>query len=436
MRRRRAHLPTADPASAVDASTAAANRLLENGTHWLYQKYCSTFDSTDRGNIGPVADALARLVGQRRGLPAGPPALTVGTPATPAVGRSQYQGHLFVGDRLLSESPLRVYPLTPMRDSDLVRVLGRQTPGRVVLVPLTTVRAGAGAIRAELRRIAASDVAHVLVDAVCEEDLDALAAAVTGTETAAGTGDRPLVHRPLVPSGAAGLGAALARSAAGKAATRHASGTHPARPAVPAGRRLIVSGSSSARSREQVAAFRGPTVTVDPMTLDPAILDAVTVDTATVDPATVDPAGGVAPAGAGLGDIIARVATAFSDAPHEPVLVAATVSPDSVRAAQAALGRARAAAIIERALAEVATSAVAKLGVSHLIVAGGETSGAVAAALGVRTLRLGRNAAPGVPWMIAPGCPGAGRTDPIALLFKSGNFGEPGLFTTAWDCAP
>ncbi|HVU91273.1 MAG TPA: four-carbon acid sugar kinase family protein, partial [Jatrophihabitans sp.] len=132
---------TAPVREAVESSVAAGRRLIEAGAPRLYQKYCSTFDSTDRGNIGPVADGLCALLGA---------GLSVGTPATPRSGRTVYQGHLFVGRQLLAESPLRDHPLTPMRDSDLVRLLGRQTPAPVSLVDRPAVTRGVEAVLSQL----------------------------------------------------------------------------------------------------------------------------------------------------------------------------------------------------------------------------------------------------------------------------------------------
>jgi uncharacterized protein YgbK (DUF1537 family) len=348
----------------------------------LYQKYCSTFDSTDRGNIGPIGDALASAAA----VP-GTVAMTVGTPATPGAGRTQYLGHLFVGGRLLAESPLRDHPLTPMRDSDLVRLLRRQTPNPVALVPEPVLRRGPAAVRGAIEEHAEAGMAHVLVDAVDDGDLDVLAAAVEGAAPAG---------RPLVLAGAAGLATAIARREGG----RHVQHV----PAVPLTGRLVLSGSTSARSREQVAAFPGAVVPVDPRALDD---------------------------GSGLEGLRRRTREALASG--GPVLVSATTDPAGVRAAQAALGVEQAAARVEGALAAVARDVVERGLARHLVVAGGETSGAVAAALGVQRLVVGRLAAPGVPWTVATG---AALPHPLALLLKSGNFGAPDLFTTAWECAP
>jgi uncharacterized protein YgbK (DUF1537 family) len=393
---------TAPAPSAVADSVAAARRLRAAGAAVLYQKYCSTFDSTDDGTIGPVADALLDLLG--------PDAVAVGTPATPRAGRTQYRGHLFVDGRLLSESPLRDHPLTPMRDPDLVRVLGRQTARGVGLVDWDAVRSGRVAealVAVAGGGSAVGAVRHVLVDALTDADLDAIAGAV-----AAGSlpdGSPADGARPLLVGGAAGLAAALARTwhrTAAAPATAPAAAPGPADVGGPGatGRALVVSGSCSARTREQVAAFAGPRVALDPLAL------------------AADP-------GAETAAVLDRLRAAYAGG-DGPVLVSSSADPDAVRATQDRLGAAGAAAVLERAAGQVAAAAVRDLGVRRLLVAGGETSGAVAAALGLRALRVGPAAAPGVPWMVPVDGP------PLAVLLKSGNFGGPDLFRTAWEACP
>ncbi|RLK25267.1 uncharacterized protein YgbK (DUF1537 family) [Micromonospora sp. M71_S20] len=380
---------TAPRDQAVAESLAAARWLLDAGCTTLYQKYCSTFDSTDAGNIGPVADALVDLIGD---------AVAVGTPATPRVGRTVYQGHLFVGRQLLSESPLRDHPLTPMRDPDLVRVLSRQAEGGVTLVDLATVTAGPAAVAAAIGAARRDGARHVIVDALADGDLDTLATALLATPDG------------LLVGGAAGLAAALARvSGAGARSSTAGAGpggavTARAVPTVPEGRRLILSGSCSARTREQVDAFPGPRVTLSPVDLDTGL------------PETVD----------AVADAVAR---AYRDTTG-PVLVTSSADPEQVARYESRLGPGRAAALLEAATAEIARRAVDTLGVRRLLVAGGETSGAVVRALDVGTLRVGPAAGPGLPWMVPEGGPA------LALLLKSGNFGDPDLFTTAWRHCP
>lgn len=393
---------TTPAAQAVAESVAAASWLLGRGAAAVYQKYCSTFDSTDEGTIGPVADALLDLLGADT--------VSVGTPATPRAGRTQYQGHLFVGDRLLSESSLRHHPLTPMTDPDLVRVLGRQTPRVVGLLPWGALHGpdAAGA----LADVLGGGAAHVLVDALTDEDLDALARVVGAAGGAgprgagpvagagAGPGGRAVdLQRPVLLGGAAGFAAALAR------AWPHdrARAADPA-PRSTGGRALVVSGSCSARTREQVARFPGPRVALD------------------ADALAADPDGALAV-------VLRDLAAAYADGPG-PVLVSSSADPDAVRGTQERLGVRRAAEVLEHAAGEVAARAVRDLGVGRLLVAGGETSGAVAAALGLGVLRVGPAAAPGVPWMVPVDGPD------VAVLLKSGNFGGPDLFRTAWKACP
>lgn len=360
---------TAPAEEAVAESVEAARILRSWGARRLYQKYCSTFDSTDRGNIGLVADALVDELGAHA---------VVGTPVTPAVGRTMHRGHLFVGDRLLSESSLAHHPLTPMRDPDLVRVLGRQTSHRVGLVPIETVHAGASAVAARVRELRADDVRHILLDAVVETDLDAAAAAVEASDD-------------LLLGGAAGLAVALAR--------RVATGETPVVAEPPPGRALVLSGSGSERTRAQVAEFEGPRWDLE--------VDALAAD---------------------LGAAVAEALAFVEGAPGIP-LVTATADPAEVARAQERWGGDQAASLVEAALSRIAVGAVERLGVRRILVAGGETSGAVAAALGVSTLRVRRVAAPGVPWMTSADA--AGRT--LDLCLKSGNFGGTDFFSAAFD---
>ncbi|WP_194420909.1 3-oxo-tetronate kinase [Microbacterium abyssi] len=361
---------TAPVADAVAESVAAARALRMWGARRLYQKYCSTFDSTDAGNIGPIADALLAEISST--------AASVGTPATPAAERTMHRGHLFVGGRLLSESSLAQHPLTPMRDPDLVRVLGRQTPHDVGSVPIERVHEGVPAIIAEIATLRARDVRHVLLDAIEDADLDAAALAIADAED-------------LLLGGAAGLAVAIA--------IRLGKGGAPAPAPAPAGRALILSGSGSERTRAQVAAHEGPVFTID--------VDALATDADAV---------------------LAGIDAFLGEADGTP-LVTAAAEPDVVRGVQKRWGREHAAALVEGALARAAVRAVEGHGIRRVLVAGGETSGAVAAALGVTALRVRRVVAPGVAWTTA--------TDPagraLDLCFKSGNFGGPRLFVDAWE---
>ena len=363
---------------AVAQSLAALDWLRAAGTRRFFFKYCSTFDSTDAGNIGPVADALRDRLGAASAL---------ACPAFPETGRAVFQGHLFVGDVLLSDSPMRDHPLTPMRDPSLVRVLQRQTPHRVGLLAYPDVDAGAARIAERLAALAASGHRHVVVDALCDRHLRDIGEAAA--------------DHPLITGGsgvARGLPAAYRR--------RAWLADNPGADDLPAisGAAAVLAGSCSAATLRQIAAFAAaghPTLKLSPHEL-------------ATDPGSVRRALDWAAARLGAG----------------PVLVHASAPADEVAAAQAALGKERAASAVEAAMASLAQGLVAA-GVRRLVVAGGETSGAVTAALGFHALRIGRQIDPGVPWTST-----IGGQVPLSLALKSGNFGGDGFFAKALAEAP
>ena len=360
---------TIPPADAIAQSLAAHAWLTAHGGTRFYFKYCSTFDSTAQGNIGPVTEAL------RQALDAG---IVPATPAYPRNQRTVYRGHLFVGDALLSDTGMRTHPLTPMTDASLVRLLGAQARGAVGLVAAETLDAGVDAVRARLAALAAQGAWHAIVDATRDEHL---------TTAGLACADLPLT------TGGAGLGVGLARALRARA---HAGSGVWARPAAPP-RMAWLSGSCSEATRRQVAQADadGTGLRLDPLALA---------------------------ADAGLAARIAAEAVARIG--DTPVLVYATAPPAEVAAAQAALGTARAATVIEDAFRTIA-GALAAAGVGAFVVAGGETAGAVVEALGVRALAIGPEIAPGVPWTRALGGP------PLWLALKSGNFGGDDFFARA-----
>jgi 3-dehydrotetronate 4-kinase len=364
---------TAPVERAVADSRAALAALRALGCRRFYVKYCSTFDSTPRGNIGPVIDAVATDLGAD---------VTVVVPAFPAAGRTVYQGHLFVGDRLLSDSSMRHHPLTPMLDSDVVRLLEPQTRNRVALVPHAVVRAGAGAVRAQLDGLAGGEgVTLAVVDALDDDDLRTVAAGSA--------------HLPLV-TGGSGLALGMEAPAGGPPADARVI-------EVAAGRRAVLSGSASAATRAQVAHAKAhlPWRKLD--------LEALRADLP----------GEIARTAAWAGD-------RWAEEPGRPVLVFAVESLDDLEPEPPA-GAAQASEVVERALGECARAFSAG-GARQLLVAGGETSGTVVGALGVRTLTVGPQIAPGFAW--AAGADGAGVVHDLAL--KSGNFGAVDAFTGAW----
>jgi uncharacterized protein YgbK (DUF1537 family) len=357
------------PASeAVAQSTAAAKALLSAGAQQLFFKYCSTFDSTDEGNIGPVIEALLELLGEKR---------TLACPAFPTNKRTVYKGHLFVGEHMLSDSSMKDHPLTPMRDANLVRVLGRQTRLPVSLVPIETVRAGVEPLKSALEAIEGI----AIVDALEDADLRVIGAAAKSFRLVTG-----------------GSGVALGLpdnfgSVNGDASVSMAN--------APNGRAVVLAGSCSVATRRQIetALAAGiPGLKLDPLAI-------------------------------ARGDMTIEKAVEFAEkAPAEAIpLIYASDAPEAVLEIQTALGRARAGMVVEEFLAKLA-GALAESGFDRMIVAGGESSGAVIEGLGVRTLEIGPEIDPGVPWMLANS---GGR--PIALALKSGNFGADNIFLKAWD---
>ena len=361
---------------AVDQSLAALRWLRDNGARQFFFKYCSTFDSTDDGNIGPVAEALLDALGED---------FTIACPAFPTTGRTIYLGHLFVGDLLLSDSSMRNHPLTPMTDSNLVHVLGRQTQGRVGLVHHRTVSHGAAAIAQEFDRLHGDGCVAAIVDAIDDADLLAIGHAAA---------DLKLV------TGGSGVAMGLPDNFR-RAGLLTAKGAADALDPVD-GLEAVIAGSCSAATIGQVAEMGGthPMFRVDPAAL----------------------AAGEDVAGAALDWAAAKL-------PKGPVLIYSTDQPDAVAAVQGRLGRDEAGALVEDAMAKIARG-LADAGVRKLVVAGGETSGAVVQALGVTALRIGPEIDPGVPWTQSLGDP------PIALALKSGNFGAPDFFVKALRMLP
>jgi uncharacterized protein YgbK (DUF1537 family) len=357
---------------AVEQSLAAAEALRKAGAQHFFFKYCSTFDSTDEGNIGPVAEALLAFTASN---------FTVACPAFPATGRTIYKGNLFVNGVPLHESSMRDHPLTPMRDANLVRVLQRQTKLSVGLVPFEDVEAGPAAIRAAFERAQAAGHQIVIVDALTDHHLRAIGLAAA---------DLPLI------TGGSGIAMGLPAAYGGSAlAPASADGKFDA----PAGREIILAGScSSATNRQVEIAIAGgiPALRLDPMAL-------------------------------ASGEFTARTALDWLSAQRVdgPVLIYSTAMPSEVQSIQHKLGRMEAGEIVERTLAEIAR-ALPALGFKRMIVAGGETSGAVVQALGIRALTIGPEIDPGVPWTRALG------GDDLVLALKSGNFGAPDIFLKAW----
>jgi len=363
---------TAPVDAAVSESIKALSWLQAAGAKQIFSKYCSTFDSTAEGNVGPIAEALMAALGTDQ---------TIYCPAFPENGRSIFMGNLFVGREPLSESPMKDHPLTPMRDSNLMRLLEPQVQGRVGLVDRLTVARGPKAVRAALAELKSNGIAHVVVDAVADSDLSIIADACQDMPLLTGGSALAMPLPDLYRAGGAlPLDAAPAE-----------------RPALPRGA-IVLAGSASAMTRAQVAAYRdkAPSLRLDPLQLAEdgaaAALDWLSAQSLDAGP-----------------------------------LIYATAEPSDVRAAQKALGVTRAGEIVEDALARLAVAA-RDLGARRFVIAGGETSGAVTQALGVSRLDIGTEIAPGVPWTY---CESGGHS--IALALKSGNFGRETFFADALE---
>jgi uncharacterized protein YgbK (DUF1537 family) len=364
---------TADAAVARASAGQAAQALRSAGAEQIYFKYCSTFDSTDAGNIGPVIDELlARL---QTGF-------SIACPAYPALARTVYAGHLFVGTQLLSDSSMRHHPLTPMSDANLVRVLSRQTRGRVGLVELATVEAGPRAVASTFADLADAGHAVAIVDALYDRHLEVIAEASAGLR--------------LITGGAA-LGGALARVRF----TPHGRlRENEARLSIRAPVAML-SGSCSAMTLSQIEQAAGvmPTREIDPMTI------------------------------AENPEELARLTNwACDQIRGGSLLVYSSGAPAKVQAVQERLGHAPAAALVEKAFGTLAV-ALADRGVRTFVVAGGETSAAVLQALHIRMLTFGDEIDRGVPW--------ARSQEPEGFMFalKSGNFGTRNFFAKALERA-
>ncbi len=360
---------------AVRLSLGALKWLQAAGAIQFYFKYCSTFDSTDRGNIGPVADALLEALGED---------FTVFNPAFPTNKRTVYKGYLFVGDELLSESGMRHHPLTPMTDPSLVRVLQRQTAHKVASVPYATLVQGAPAVREAFDALRKSGVRHAVLDSITDEHLFALGEACAGLKLVTG-----------------GSGMAMGLPANFLRAGSMRSGQSAQLPRV-IGPTAVLAGSCSNATQGQVARMKRDHEAFE---LDPIAM-------------------------ASGSDVAAQaLAWAQGRLSEKPVLIYSTAAPVQVEEVQKRLGREQAGELVERTLGRIAQGLV-EGGVRRLVVAGGETSGAVVSALGVEGLTIGPEIDPGVPWTFSIGTP------TLALALKSGNFGGTDFFARAFQVQP
>ena len=362
---------TIAPQDAIDQSLQALQWLQGQGAQQIYFKYCSTFDSTAQGNIGPVTEALMQALHTD---------FTIATPAFPDNGRTVFKGYLFVGDVLLNESGMQHHPLTPMVDANLVRVMQAQCKSKVGLLGHKTIAQGPTAISQEITNLKQQGVRIAIVDAVSNDDLMRLGPALRGM--------------PLVTAGS-GVAIGLPQNF-GLSPTPQASVLPKA-----SGLQAVVSGSCSQATNRQVAHFKAagrPAFLIDPLHLK------------------------------GSWEDLAKEALAWAQGhlASGPVLVYSTATPESVKSVQSQLGVEAAGHQVEQALAAIARGLV-ELGVKQLVVAGGETSGACVQALSIEQLQIGPQIDPGVPWCHAHTPMGG-----VHITLKSGNFGTDDFFTKAF----
>ena len=367
---------TIAPADAVEQSLQALAWLQQQGARQIYFKYCSTFDSTTAGNIGPVTEALMDALGTD---------FTIATPAFPDNQRTVFKGYLFVGDVLLNESGMQNHPLTPMTDPNLVRLMQSQTRRPVGLIGYAVVAKGEVAVRQRMAELKSQGVGVAVVDAVSNDDLIRLGPALK---------DMPLVT--------AGSGVAIGLPQNFGMSPSAAATVLP----MPGGFQAVVSGSCSMATNRQVRAFiehGGPARAIDPLRIAAGI------------------------------DVVAEVlAWAAPLLSTKALLVYSTADSRDIKIVQGELGAEKAGALVEKTMADIARGLV-MLGVGQLLVAGGETSGACVQALGIAQLQIGPQIDPGVPWCHAR-CDAAPAGMHLAL--KSGNFGTDDFFIKAFDALP
>ena len=359
---------------AVTRSRAAEQWLRGRGADHVLFKICSTFDSTDAGNIGPVMDALRADSGD---------AIVLVTPAFPGTGRTVYQGNLFVGAVPLNESPLKDHPLNPMHDSNLARVLSRQSRTRIGLVDLAVLARGPDAVRARLADLSANDIGAAIVDAVFDRDLETI-------------GRVALDHRLSV--GASGIGLGLARALLAARPARSVT-SNPASDIAVGGAAACLAGSCSQATLQQVGSAERimPVLHLDPEQIV-----------------------------SGCDEARRAIGWAKERLQQGPILIASSATPEQVAALQSRHGRDAAGHAIEQAMADVA-QALVRAGVRRLVVAGGETSGAVVDRLQIPGFLVGAEIAAGVPVLRAVGASDGN----MLLALKSGNFGGPDFFSDA-----
>ena len=355
---------------AVTDSVIALKWLQSQGCQQFYFKYCSTFDSTAEGNIGPVTDALLAELGE---------SFTIVCPALPVNGRTVYNGHLFVFGELLSDSGMRNHPVTPMTDSSVVRMMDAQSEGVSGLVNFQTIEQGSDAVTVRFNELKAQGSRYAVVDAFNAEHLVTLGQAAKSMK---------------LITGGSGLAAGIAKNW-----TEHlvdqSDAKHAGSPVK--GPTVVFSGSCSVMTNQQVAVYKqlAPHFAIDVK----ACLTNDQYANEVFDWVMTNSQGDFAP------------------------LVYATADAAELKAIQEEYGAHASSHAVEQFFSQLAIK-LQQHGVKNFIVAGGETSGVVTQSLAVKGFHIGPQIAPGVPWVKSVG-------GELSLALKSGNFGDENFFAKA-----
>ena len=357
---------------AVGWSLKSLHWLQIKGAEQFFFKYCSTFDSTNEGNIGPVANALMDELQTGFALVC---------PAFPTNGRSIYQGYLYVGDKLLSESSMKDHPLTPMKDSNLVRMMSEQSGRKTGLIGFSTVNKGKEEIQRMINELQKNQFRYGVIDAIENEHLRRIGHAAAS-------------HKLVTGGSAVAMGLPDNFRQQGKL-------SNPVEPTPPStsGRSLVLAGSCSQATRGQIAYVGSKHWPMKKIEIGD-IADGKDVPS----------------------DLVVWANTQNIDL---PVLIYASSDPDEVAEIQRRYGVKESGELIEQVMGKIAI-ALTRDGFDRLVVAGGETSGAVVSALNIKALKIGPEIDPGVPWTESLG------QKPFALALKSGNFGTEDFFEKAF----
>lgn len=359
---------------AVDASLEALNWLREHHCKQYYFKYCSTFDSTAEGNIGPVTDALLNALGEE---------FTIICPALPVNGRTVFNGHLFVFEELLSDSGMRNHPVTPMRDSSLLRLMNAQSQGKTGLVNYKVIEAGVDSVINAFEQHKTEGKRYCVVDAFNTAHLDTLGEASKSLK---------------LVTGGSGLAASIAKEWRNQSSGDQQQVLQSGWP--DSAKSVVLSGSCSVRTNEQVAAYKqiAPSFSLD---VKACINDQDYVN-----------------------EVANWVMNEIATCQYAP-MVYATADPEKLNEIQQTFGAKVASKSIEQFFSQLAHQ-LKERGINNFIVAGGETSGVVTQSLGVEGFHIGPQIAPGVPWVKSI-------NSPLSLALKSGNFGDVDFFKTAQE---